>query len=75
MSFQDFKSQGNQISLSFSYFFINNTLLNHILASLSAHQMKLTEKSGFAELKVLSTFLVCKKHREEKSLSKFLLTY
>ena len=47
--FQDFKFRRKQISQTFSYFLINNTLLYHLLANLSAHNKKVTEKSVFRE--------------------------
>ena len=47
MSFQDFTFRGKQISLTFSYFLVNNAVLHHFLANLLAHNKKMTEKSGF----------------------------
>ena len=42
-SFQDFKLPEKQISLTFSYFLINNALLCHFLANWLAHNKKMTE--------------------------------
>ena len=49
MSFQDLKFRGKKISPTFSYFLINNALLQHFLANLHvlAHNKKTTEKSVF----------------------------
>ena len=43
-SFQDFKLRRKQISLTFSYFLINNALLYHFWANLLAHNKKMTER-------------------------------
>ena len=48
-SFQDFKLREKKISPTFSYFLINNALLNHFLANWLAHNKKMTEKSVFGE--------------------------
>ena len=42
-SFHGFKRHGKQISLTFSYFLINNALLYHFWANLLAHNKKMTE--------------------------------
>ena len=39
-SFQNFKSRGKQISLTFFYFLINNALLCHFSANFLAHEKK-----------------------------------
>ena len=43
------KPREKQISPTFSYFHINNTLLYHFLANWLAHNKKMTEKSVFRE--------------------------
>ena len=48
-SFQDFKLREKQISPTFSYLLINNSLLYHFLANWLAHYKKMTEKSVFRE--------------------------
>ena len=48
-SIQDSKPCEKQISLTFSYFLINNTLLYHFIANWLAHSKKMTEKSVFRE--------------------------
>ena len=48
-SIQDSKPREKQISLTFSYFLINNVLLYHFLANWLAHNKKMTEKSVFRE--------------------------
>ena len=48
-SIQDSKPREKQISLTFSYFLINNALLYHFLANWLAHNKKMTEKSVFRE--------------------------
>ena len=48
-SFQDSKLGEKQISLTFSYFLINNALLYHFLANWLAHKKKMTENSVFRE--------------------------
>ena len=48
-SIQDSKPCEKQISLTFSYFLINNALLYHFLANWLAHNKKMTEKSVFRE--------------------------
>ena len=48
-SFQNFKLCRRQISLRFSYFLINNTLLYYFLVNLLAHNKKITKKSVFCK--------------------------
>ena len=48
-SIQDSKPLEKQISLTFSYFLINNALLYHFLAYWLAHNEKMTEKSVFCK--------------------------
>ena len=48
-SIQDSKPHEKQISPTFSYFLINNTLLYQFLANWLAHNKKMTEKSVFRE--------------------------
>ena len=48
-SIQDSKPCEKQVSLTFSYFLINNVLLYHFLAYWLAHNKKMTEKSVFCE--------------------------
>ena len=49
-SVQDSKPREKQISPTFSYFLINNTLLYHFLANCLAHDKKImSEKSVFRE--------------------------
>ena len=43
-SFQDFKLREKQISLTFTYFLINNALLCHFVANWLVHNKKMTEK-------------------------------
>ena len=50
MSFHYFKLREKQISLTFSYFLINNALLHHFLANWLPHNKKMTEKSVFREV-------------------------
>ena len=49
MSIQDSKPYEKQISPTFSYFLINNTLLYHFLANWVAHNETINDKSVFRE--------------------------